>query len=474
MADEIDLWSIQSGSVTAPAGCGKTHLIATSLLRWTSPKPVLILTHTNAGVVALRGRLSKLGVPAEAYRLHTIDGWCMRVVSMFPARSGITKETLKLRNPSRDYDEIRHGAMTLIAGGHLDDLLLANYSRLLVDEYQDCSMTQHTIVRHASRALKTCVLGDPLQTVFNFRNTVVPDWNRQVCGAFPSAGILSTPWRWENVGAHDLGDWLLQVRRSLLAGQPIDLSSAPNRVSWVALNGLDDHPRQLSAAGVRGDDKDATVLVMGESTNPLRQRLFASQIPGAISVESVDLKDFVKFAENFDPGSTNGLGQLLEFAENVMTNVGARDLLTRVATLSAGQERKEATEVECAAIDFLREKSFAKAASLLSEISRLGGVRSHRPGVLSACIRALIEADPGSPTSLHEAAMRARERNRYAGRSLPRRGVGSTLTLKGLEADIAVILDVDGMNANHLYVAMTRGSKRLIVCSKSSLLSPGQ
>jgi DNA helicase-2/ATP-dependent DNA helicase PcrA len=157
-----------------------------------------------------------------------------------------------------------------------------------------------------------------------------------------------------------------------------------------------------------------------------------------------------------------------------MTNVGARDLLSRVATLLAGRERKAATEAEQAAIDFEHEKSYAKAASLLSEISRQSGVRSHRPGVLSACIRALHEADPASTTSLHEAAVRARERNRYAGRSLPRRGVGSTLTLKGLEADVAVILDVDGMNANHLYVAMTRGSRRLIVCSRSSWLAPGR
>jgi DNA helicase-2/ATP-dependent DNA helicase PcrA len=238
-----------------------------------------------------------MGVPAEAYRLHTLDGWCMRAVSMFPARSGVSKETLKLRDSGRDYDEIRRGALALISGGHLDDLLQANYSRLIVDEYQDCSIVQHMIVHHASRPLLTCVLGDPLQTVFNFKNTVVPDWNSQVCAAFPSAGVLSTPWRWENAGARDLGDWLLNVRRTLLAKQPIDLSTAPTRVSWVALDGVNDHPRQLAAAGARGDEKDATVLIMGESKNPQRQRLFASQIPGAITVESVDLKDFVKFAE---------------------------------------------------------------------------------------------------------------------------------------------------------------------------------
>jgi DNA helicase-2/ATP-dependent DNA helicase PcrA len=74
MEPEIDLLAIERGTVTAPAGCGKTHLIAAALSRKGGPKPVLVLTHTNAGVAALRGRLDRAGVPSSAYRLATIDG----------------------------------------------------------------------------------------------------------------------------------------------------------------------------------------------------------------------------------------------------------------------------------------------------------------------------------------------------------------------------------------------------------------
>ncbi len=52
------------------------------------------------------------------------------------------------------------------------------------------------------------------------------------------------------------------------------------------------------------------------------------------------------------------------------------------------------------------------------------------------------------------------------------RSVGSTLTLKGLEADAAVILDASGLNARNLYVAMTRGAKRLVICSRKATLNP--
>ena len=65
-----------------------------------------------------------------------------------------------------------------------------------------------------------------------------------------------------------------------------------------------------------------------------------------------------------------------------------------------------------------------------------------------------------------------REQNRLVGRPLPRRAVGSTLLLKGLEAAVAVILNADALDARNLYVAMTRGSKALTVCASSAVLNP--
>lgn len=71
---EIDLRAIERGAVTAPAGCGKIQLIAHALAGHRGNKPFLVLTHTNARIAALRGRLDCAGVSASAYRLSTIDG----------------------------------------------------------------------------------------------------------------------------------------------------------------------------------------------------------------------------------------------------------------------------------------------------------------------------------------------------------------------------------------------------------------
>src|SRR5690606_37336360 len=261
---EIDLLAIVRGTVTAPAGCGKTQLIAEALTRHSGSKPILVLTHTNAGVVALRGRLDRAGVPSKAYRLSTIDGWAMRLISMFPQRGAYDPNILKLANARNDYPNIRVAAMNLLKAGHINDVLAASYERLIVDEYQDCSIRQHAVVAYAAQTLPTCVLGDPMQAIFGFGGDDLAKWEDDVCTCFPLAGELDTPWRWINAGTEPLGRWLLDARAKLLRGEPIDLRTAPAGVSWVELDGSDDHQRRLRAARVRAPDGQGCVLIIGD------------------------------------------------------------------------------------------------------------------------------------------------------------------------------------------------------------------
>lgn len=474
-ASELDLLAIDRASVTAPAGCGKTHLIAETLTRHTGPKPILVLTHTNAGVAALRARLDRASVPPSRYRLSTIDGWAMRLISTFPARSAHVPNLLKLENPGKDYLRIRVAAINLLKAEHVSDILAASYARLIVDEYQDCSIRQHVLVAHTAKTLPTCVLGDPMQAIFGFGSDSLVKWNEQVCTYFPVAGQLDKPWRWINAKAEPLGVWLLDARRRLILGEPIDLRSAPRAVKWVELNGTNDHQRRLRAARVRPQYVDGCVLIIGDSTSPDSQRQFASQTPGAVTVEAVDLKDLVLFAKTFDPAASDALRRIADFAQSVMANVSASDFLVkRVQSLMRGTARSLPTEVENAALEFVKSPSHRTAVHLLVEISKEPGVRRHRPAVLRSCINALKLSDTTNGLSFHDAAIRMREQQRLLGRPLPRVAVGSTLLLKGLEADTGVILNADALDARNLYVAMTRGSNALIVCCRSLELKPGR
>src|SRR5580704_15887468 len=166
-----------------------------------------------------RDRLAFIASACQSRR-----GWAMRLVTMFPKRAAHDQSLFNLANPSTDYPNIRVAAARLLKAGHINDVLAASYARLLVDEYQDCSTRQHSMVCCASAALPTCVVGDPIQAIFDFGDDPLPDWDQDVCKYFPLTGELSRPWRWINAGAEELGDWLLEVRRKLLAGEPIDLT----------------------------------------------------------------------------------------------------------------------------------------------------------------------------------------------------------------------------------------------------------
>ncbi len=471
-APEIDLLAIDRGTVTAPAGCGKTHLIAEALTRHSGDKPILVLTHTNAGVVALRGRLDKASVPSRAYRLSTIDGWAMRLISTFPTRSGHDPDLLKLARPGTDYPNIRVAAWKLLKAGHIADVLKASYVRLIADEYQDCSIRQHAVVGYAAQTLPTCVLGDPMQAIFGVGGDNLATWDEQVCGYFPLAGELATPWRWINAGAEPLGHWLLDVRSKLSRGEPVDLRTAPEGVKWVHLDGTNDHEKRLEAARIRPPGPDGRILIIGDSTNPDSQRRFASQTPGAVAVEAVDLKDLVAFAKRFDLASPQALQLLADFAQSVMRNVGAANFVQRVSVLQRGTARTEPSEAEGIGLAFIRDPSYRRAVDVLVEIGKQGGVTAHRPAVLRACIKALQLCEGTEGLTFYDAGIRMREQNRLVGRPLPKRAVGSTLLLKGLEAEAAVILDADTLDARNLYVAMTRGSRMLSVCSEKPVLEP--
>jgi hypothetical protein len=134
----------------------------------------------------------------------------------------------------------------------------------------------------------------------------------------------------------------------------------------------------------------------------------------------------------------------------------AGNIAIRRRTADRGAELKQALAT-ILFVDIVR--STEKAA-------RLGD--SHWTQVMNHYYAAVRE---GGPTP-YEAAVQVREQARMVGRPLARRTVGSTLLLKGLEADVAVILTPELMDRQHLYVAMTRGARKLVICSDSPTLSP--
>lgn len=469
MKEVPDLLKIERGCVSAPAGCGKTHLIASTLARHDGPKPILVLTHTNAGVAALKKRLDGFSVPTRNYRLATIDGWALQLISTFPLRSGHDPVLLELKSPGNDYSALKAHALSVLTEGHVDDVVRASYSRLFVDEYQDCMKPQHDIVVALAGLLPTCVLGDDLQCIFGWTGPKV-GWQSEVLKFFPLVAELDVPHRWDNAGCHELGQWLLGIRPLLRAGLPIDLSTAPKEVEWVEISGPTDSATLLKAARTASPISGGSVLILCAGNNKKRQQDVARHTPGAVVVENVDLTDFVTFAETFSFDDKTATDDLIDFATSVMTGVDGSQMKARVKSLRNGTATKSASDAEQAALDFTANPSPANANAMLVQINKQGGVRPHRPAILSACLKTLnscVDAE-----GFHELAMAVREQQRIVGREIKGRAVGSTLLLKGLEADVAVLLDTHSFTAQDLYVALTRGARKVVVCSEKTVIKP--
>lgn len=469
MPNDFDLLQVAKGAVEAPAGCGKTELIVSALRRHSDPKPVLVLTHTNAGVAALRHRLSRHRVPQDRYRLSTIDGWALRILKTFPTRSRIAPAHLDLEDARRDYPAIKAAIARLLAGRHIDEVLFASYSRVIVDEYQDCDPDQHAVVCHLATILPTVVLGDPMQEIFNWRGHH-PNWDDDVVATFPLVAELTRPWRWENAGAHELGTWLLKARRTLKAGGQIDLRTAPSDdVSWVHLDGVTDHEKQRLACLTQSPRAGGEVLIIAGGVQKDLQRKLAKQTPGAVTVEAVDLTDVTDFAHKIKLVAPGNLEAALDFAFAVMTGVDREGIVARATTIAAARHRAPPEVHELAAIRYREVGDAASLIALFNALEAAQGARTFRPEILRACIRALQSS--GCDVSFLEAAKRIREQQRVLGRRLPTKAVGSPLLLKGLEGDVAVIVDASAFdrdaakNRKNLYVALTRGSKKLVVCS---------
>ncbi|CAN5498979.1 hypothetical protein BH10PSE4_BH10PSE4_30100 [soil metagenome] len=465
----FDLTACQRGLVVAPAGCGKTQTIVDALKAGPTGT-TLVLTHTNAGVSALRERLKRAGVPSSAYRLTTIDGWCLRLVGNFPQLSGLVVVGL-LR---MDYPALRKAALRAVTSGGLDRPLAATYQRLIVDEYQDCCHDQHALVLALADRLPTCILGDPLQRIFDFRAGSLPDWDAKVVQDFPVVQTFDEPWRWTNAGERDFGKWILQARTDLLAGKGLDLRTAPTNVTWLKKPDDADELAKLQRDTVLGlkHGNGEGLLVIGDSKRPATRSDFARQTAGMHVVEPVDLGDFITAVGEIERSrGAERLSATVRAAKQVMTGIDTTELGNRLNSLNNGTARKPATAAEAACLTMLADDGPAAAARVIEAFADEPGARVFRRQIHAAMLDALNRsANKGVP--LTEAAIHVRERYRATARQLPSRAVGSTLLLKGLEAEHAVVLDADDMNARHLYVAISRASKSLTLFSSSQALHP--
>jgi DNA helicase-2/ATP-dependent DNA helicase PcrA len=460
----------RKGSVVAPAGCGKTEQIARAALHGRNRR--LILTHTLAGVDALRSRFRSKGASSEEHEVNTIAAWSLRIAGAFPMRSSIS-----VSKPSGDEWELVYAAAErLITAGCIKSVLTSSYSGVFVDEYQDCTQLQHKLICALADILPCCIFGDPLQAIFDF-NGDMPDWDHEVLKIFPTIFVLEHPYRWHKVGNAPLGDWLLACRRTLEQGKPIDLQSAPRTVYHRKLQAVGKNERYqektkfvMQALARSRVDK---CIVIGDSRNENIRAALARKV-WATAIEPVTCKRLTAFVDELN--SVEGFDRLevtLDFMKSIMLKAHAAPLKKTVQNITLGKRRqKPPNELESSCLDITRSNSLSPILNLLQKVPLQGGGWIYRRELYYCICGALQDTILGLQPSLADAVWDVQNRRRHSGRRLGNRNIGSTLLVKGLEFDHAIVVDLDTFRRNDLYVALTRGSQTLTVISESPLLHP--
>ncbi len=477
MSDELALKLCEceaKGYVIAPAGYGKTHLIAMAVQKATRRQ--LILTHTFAGVNSIKVKMATLKVPAANFHVDTIASFSLRICLAYPKSSG-----WNTANPDGvKWNNLYESCVGLLAKPFIQKILTATYQGVYVDEYQDCSDLQHALVSQLAEFLPTRILGDPMQAIFEIGDQVPVDWEKSVYPTFESLGKLERPWRWENAEQPQLGAWLKAVRAKLENGEKFDLVvGRPTSVNFECVEPDWLEARQCATIlKLLGNEQSVMALHGGDNISKARTHKLAQKTSGKFSsIEEIEGKVLHAFIKKLAKAKTVQIGFLLivNFAKDCFTKVG--EVLT--AGTRDGKIAKETRATKyplllSAANAYLADPTSQNLKDFFLALRDNPETGAYRRDLLYRFLNVLkIHIDKEAETLTDAAALYQRDM-RQSGRPISHRKlIGTTLLVKGLEYDHAVVLNADALNAKHLYVAMTRGSKSLTIISSTRYLPAG-
>lgn len=494
----------------APAGYGKTHTIVESI-KYTDGKQ-LILTHTHAGVASIKEKIKKAGITSSRYNVETISSFAQKYVNAFYMGTDIPNQ----ENPKDYHPFIISKAAVLLKAGIVKNVLKATYAGLFVDEYQDCTKLQHEMILALSDVLQTRILGDPLQGIFDFNGDLV-DFDADL-SEFERLPELSIPYRWYQEGNNKfIGDLVKGYREQIKNKAPISVTMRPKfDLYYFQVNEGDfDNPkseyREKLGSLIRNEkgipDLDSLLIIVPEYydlANNIRKGGVSDRAKiltkidysrSVVLLEAIDEQKFYYLANEFD-NYVNAVKKAIKPVKNLHTllsslfyktspnkcNFGLNDWISTKPKTKNGDyyvidKRLEAgvlaNRLRTLIENIISNPSQQGIYSLLLYVKNDLKIRVQpRRELLGSLIKALNHSANENIT-VYEAMKAHKNTVRRAGRKVHGKCIGTTLLTKGLEFDTVAILDAEKIDCpKHLYVALTRCCKKLIIFSSKETLSP--
>ncbi|MGB7200663.1 MAG: UvrD-helicase domain-containing protein [Pyrinomonadaceae bacterium] len=461
----------------APAGFGKTHFISQAVSTLNSKQ--LILTHTHAGVASIKQKLSENGVSKDLYQVETISSFAQRFTLAYYTGDDTPDQLAKNYFPF-----VIEKATELFSRGLIAKVVTNTYAGLFVDEYQDCTESQHNFINKLSNLIPTRLLGDHLQGIFDFTEEPLVNLQcpEQMAGFIDTVETLDqTPWRWSNAGRDDLGSVMISIREKLEAKQPIDLTDFPAIESVICdendlLNWQSSYGKRIKALW---NEKNLLVIHPRSDSPNFRLAVTRAYLNAFHLIEAIDDSDFYDLARQLDTARHENF---IEVVQNVMRRIANKSELSnwirdgravkkRVEKLKDWERGRYETLFSERA-HFEESPSINSLRRFIVAVRNLPNIKCYRGEIFGSLIHSMTDAsDEG--ISIEEAMVNNRNKIRRVGRKISGRCIGTTLLTKGLEFDTVAILNAQTFNCpKHFYVAISRASRRLIVFSNSSVLNP--
>lgn len=453
MPEPYELVARGNAAVVAPAGHGKTEII-TNIAALGSR--ALILTHTHAGVHAIRARLKRNGVSPRSVAVDTIAGWCMRYAHSFP---GIAHPPAGMPRNGAEWDQLYQGVIQVLHVKAIREVISASYDRILIDEYQDCGQLQHQLCVALSGCVPTTIFGDPMQGIFEFAGANL-QWAGEIHQDFPLAGTLDIPYRWAGRNPA-LGEWISEVREQLMRGDQIDL--ADPRINYRESG--DAFEMGTLFDGIDGREGSVAAIHCNKA---ICYRLASAARGWYQAIEEVAANRLTQLAGEWDRAADG------EHRKQSLHSF-LKDCFHR-RRLEDGEVDEPETLVIMAAI---RERSLSlgegngaeQAQQIIGLCRRHPRWKLYRSELWRDAERAFGELASLRVGSMAEAVDNTRQRASLIGRSMPTRTVSTPLLLKGLEFDHVVVPDAPhflrerNAQAKLFYVAISRATHSLTISS---------
>jgi len=476
--DLTNFLSNNKSILIAPAGHGKTHAIVECLKY--SEGLSLILTHTHAGVASIREKVKKEEMANVKYHIETISSFLQRLVLSFDNNS----EKPQQENSKEYHEYINTSSLHILKKGLVRKVISLTYTRLFVDEYQDCSLQQHQAICILSTLFPTHLFGDSMQGIFDFQNQDMVDIeNDQIMGDFNQKRyFLEEPWRWKNVQREDLGRSIISIRNSLLNKEQIYLEHYKEDINIIKVkayekrkeSNLYTEEEQFKKYIYSLKAEKSVLIIFPEAYNTDSRKEFIKFFGDSFfMIESIDDKKFYDDAKLFDSLSTDNYETILsDFFLNNFTNLGEWMNGNRFKTKRDAVQKQKVENILKLYSSLKNGISLRVVSKIVKLVFALDGVRTYRKDLYNSLLIAFENAFSENIT-VFEAMKNHRNNIRRVGRKVFGKCVGTTLLTKGLEFDKVVVINAHKFNCpKNLYVSLSRACKELTIVTNSMILEP--